>query len=53
MINFMTPPPSWLPSLLTPADWLVARFLGILLLIGFAVSFGAHWINYRKGEPYV
>jgi hypothetical protein len=32
----LSPAPYWLPSLCQPADWLVAKILVILLIVGIA-----------------
>lgn len=45
----LSPPPSWLPSLVQPADWFVVRILGILL-ITFLAGLGLFW---KGGDPSV
>jgi hypothetical protein len=45
----LSPVPSWLPSLCQPADWLVAKILAILLIVGIVYLAFA---NNAKGGEY-
>lgn len=51
MNAFLTPPPSWLPSLCQPADWLVCKLLCIFVVIGLITAFVIP--TERSGNNYV
>lgn len=48
----LSPPPSWLPSLVQPADWFVVKLSGIFILCAIVVLLTSN-IQYPKGGDYV